>query len=85
MSPDFVYIQINPHDVNYVNRILESYEYLGVLTTLDPTKGICCIHSTADTKDDVRHVLASLAGPVKFLVPLVEEEEPLRLINEEET
>ena len=76
MSPDFVYIQINPHDVNYVNRILESYEYLGVLTTLDPAKGVCCIHSTADTKEDVRRVLASLDVPVKFLVPLVREGEP---------
>lgn len=78
MSPDFVYIQINPHDVNYVNRILESYEYLGVLTTLEPAKGICCIHSTADTKEDVRRVLASLDVPVHFLVPLVREGKPVQ-------
>lgn len=31
-----VYIEIAPSDVNYVNRILEGYEYLGVLTTINP-------------------------------------------------
>ncbi len=82
MSPDFVYIQINPHDVNYVNRILESYEYLGVLTTLDAAKGICCIHSTADTKEDVRRVLSALPVAVRFLVPLISEGEPLRFAEE---
>lgn len=50
MENDAVYIEIDPHDVNYVNRILESYEYLGVLTTLDTRRAVCCIHSTADTK-----------------------------------
>lgn len=31
-----VYIEIDPSDVNYINRIIEGYEYLGILTTLDP-------------------------------------------------
>lgn len=47
MENDAVYIEISPHDVNYVNRILEGYEYLGVLTTLDARRAVCCIHSTA--------------------------------------
>ncbi len=57
---DAVYIEIDPHDVNYVNRILEGYEYLGVLTTLDVTRAVCCIHSTADTKEDVKKILSEL-------------------------
>ena len=28
-----VYIEIPPEEVNYINRIIEGYEYLGVLTT----------------------------------------------------
>ena len=30
-----VYIEIAPGDVNYVNRIMEGYEYLGILTTIE--------------------------------------------------
>lgn len=75
-----VYIRIDPHDVNYVNRILEGYEYLGVLTTLDPKRGICCIHSTADTKEEVRRILGALLVKVAFLVPLINEGERVRFI-----
>ncbi len=67
MENDAVYIEIDPHDVNYVNRILESYEYLGVLTTLDTRRAVCCIHSTADTKNEVREILSGLDIPVRFL------------------
>lgn len=65
---DAVYIEIDPHDVNYVNRILEGYEYLGVLTTIDVSRAICCIHSTADTKADVKEILRELPDVhVRFL------------------
>lgn len=65
---DAVYIMIDPHDVNFVNRILEGYEYLGVLTTIDPARAICCIHSTADTKEEVKEILSELKDiSVKFL------------------
>lgn len=41
-----VYIEIDPSDVNYINRIIEGYEYLGILTTLDPKRATCRINST---------------------------------------
>ena len=67
MENDAVYIEINPHEVNYVNRILEGYEYLGILTTIDPRRAVCFIHSTADTRQDVIDVLTHLDIPVKIL------------------
>lgn len=67
MENDAVYIEISPHDVNYVNRILEGYEYLGVLTTLDARRAVCCIRSTADTRQDVIDILGTLGLPVRFL------------------
>ena len=67
MEPDSVYIELDPHDVNFVNRILEGYEYLGTLTTLDPTRALCCIHSTADTKKEVKDLLGTLNVPIQIL------------------
>lgn len=67
MEPDSVYIELNPHDVNFVNRILESYEYLGTLTTIDPSRALCCIHSTADTKEEVTDILGTLCIPIRIV------------------
>ncbi len=67
MEPDSVYIELDPHDVNFVNRILESYEYLGTLTTLDPSRALCCIHSTADTKEEVVELLGTLEVPIRIV------------------
>ena len=63
-----VYIEIPPDAVNYINRIIEGYEYLGILTTLDPKRATCQINSTADTRDIVIDVLTHLTDvDVKIL------------------
>lgn len=67
MKDDRVYIKLNPKDVNYVNRILEGYEYLGVLTTIDKKLGTCIVNSTADTRDEVIYILTNLDCPVTIL------------------
>ena len=34
MEDSYVYFKISPNHTNYVNRILEGYEYLGVMRPL---------------------------------------------------
>lgn len=68
MDDTRVYIEIPPKAVNYINRIIEGYEYLGILTTLDPKRATCQINSTADTRDIVIDVLTHLTDvDVKIL------------------
>ena len=68
MDDTRVYIEIPPETVNYINRIIEGYEYLGILTTLDPKRATCQINSTADTRDIVIDVLTHLTDvDVKIL------------------
>lgn len=68
MDDTRVYVEIPPEAVNYINRIIEGYEYLGILTTLDPKRATCQINSTADTKDIVIDVLTHLTDvDVKIL------------------
>lgn len=55
-----IYIEIPPEEVNYINRIIEGYEYLGVLTTLNTKRATCQINSTRDTRDTVIDVLTHL-------------------------
>ena len=68
MDDTRVYIEIPPEAVNYINRIIEGCEYLGILTTLDPKRATCQINSTADTRDIVIDVLTHLTDvDVKIL------------------
>lgn len=68
MDDTRVYIEIPLEAVNYINRIIEGYEYLGILTTLDPKRATCQINSTADTRDIVIDVLTHLTDvDVKIL------------------
>lgn len=68
MDDTRVYIEIPPEAVNYINRIIEGYEYLGILTTLDPKRATCQINSIADTRDTVIDVLTHLTDvDVKIL------------------
>lgn len=60
MDDTKVYFEIPREAVNYVNRIIEGYEYLGVLTTLNPARATCQINSTADTRELVIDVLTHL-------------------------
>lgn len=62
-----LYVQLDPRDINYLNRIMEGYEYLGMVTTLDRQAGILRIRCTADTRAEAQQVLENLKISLRFL------------------
>jgi hypothetical protein len=62
-----VFIRVNPRDVNYVNRIMEGYDHLGVVTTVDKTAGLLAVRATPATAADVRLILSRLPVTVEFV------------------
>ena len=65
---DELYIEVPPHMVNYINRIIEGYEDLGVLTTINAKRATCVVHTTKDTKEIAIAVLKSLTEiPIAIL------------------
>lgn len=62
-----VLIRIQPKDVDYVNKIIEAYDGLGLVHTLDRKEAIVVVHVTPDTEADVRDILANLAIDIEFL------------------
>lgn len=62
-----VFIRVAPRDVNYVNRIMEGYEYLGVVTTVDKAGGVLAVRATPDTAAEVRAILAHLPVALEFI------------------
>lgn len=67
-----VYFQVEPTHITYVTRILEGYEYLGVITTIDGKKGIAKVRSTEGTRSLVCQILQSIPIEVKIFedIPL---------------
>ena len=45
----YVYFHIDPKHTNFINRIIEGYEYLGVMTSVD-TSGRCMLRCTPSTR-----------------------------------
>ena len=65
-DPHYVYFQIDRSQTNYVNRILEGYEYVGVMTTVN-TEGLCMIRTTESTRELAKEILQSLPVSVTLL------------------
>lgn len=65
-DPQYVYFQIDQSQTNYVNRILEGYEYVGVMTTVN-TEGLCMIRTTESTRELAKEILQSLPVSVTLL------------------
>ncbi|MBP1763746.1 MAG: hypothetical protein H6Q65_804 [Firmicutes bacterium] len=64
--PSGLLIRVEPCKIDYINRIMEGYEYLGVVTTIDRTGGLLMVRVTPDTADEVRKILSDLPVPVVF-------------------
>ena len=56
----YVFFHLAPKHTNYINRIIEGYEYLGVMTSVD-TSGRCMLRCTPSTKPLAIEVLTSLS------------------------
>lgn len=53
-------IQSRREDIDFINKIIEAYEGIGVVRTISAEKGILNIITTYDFKDFLREVLEDL-------------------------
>ena len=63
----YVYFHIEPKHTNLINRIIEGYEYLGVMTSVDAS-GRCMLRCTPSTRPLALEVLSSLSDCVTIEV-----------------
>jgi len=58
---DFIVeIQINPANIDMLNRILEGAGHLGVMSTLDRQQGLVLIRATEGTAPDLLNLIHNL-------------------------
>lgn len=58
-SYEFI-IKSRKEDIDFINKIMEAYEGLGVVRTLNAKEGDLSIISTDDFKDEVREIIKDL-------------------------
>lgn len=59
-----IYLRVRRQDIAYFKFIVESYEVLGIVRTVDPRVAVIVLLVLDDSLELAREVLAALAGEV---------------------
>lgn len=60
----YIYLQTDPVHIDLLAKIIEAYEHLGVVTTVDRHQGLVVVRGTEHTRPDLLQILANLPFPV---------------------
>ncbi len=62
-----ILLRIPRKDINFLNKIMEGYDNLGVVSTLDPQEGLVMVRVTPDTRREVMKILAEMPFAIEYL------------------
>jgi hypothetical protein len=60
MNKDEVFLQVAPEKIDMLTKLIEAYDNLGVVSTLDPLQGLVIIRATADTLPEIETILDNM-------------------------
>ncbi|WP_294703556.1 DUF4911 domain-containing protein [uncultured Fusobacterium sp.] len=66
-------IQSRKEDIDFINKIVEAYEGIGVVRTVDANAGLVNIISTDDFKDFVKVIVEDLSKNYGIEAKIIEE------------
>lgn len=72
MSYEYI-IQSRKCDIDFINKIIEAYEGIGVVRTLNASKGVISIITTEDFKDFLKTVIIDLDKNYDVEMAIIEE------------
>jgi len=64
---EMILVEVAPHDIDFFNKLLEGYDNLALVTTLDARLGKIALWVTKHAKKDVLAILKCLPVPVHVL------------------
>ncbi len=59
---ELVFVRVEPGRIDWFNKIIEGYDNLALVSTLDPGEGRLCCWVTADMKPILLKLLSKLRG-----------------------
>lgn len=60
-------LKLKPADIDFLNRVFEGYDGLGMVSTLDRKEGLVGIWVTPDTQEEVRLILENFTRELEML------------------
>lgn len=67
MNESTIFLQLNPDEIAYFKFILEGYDGLASVTTIDRKLGLVALCHPASLAEEVRELLSGLACEITFL------------------
>lgn len=55
-----LYAVVEPDKIDMLTKLIEAYDHLGIVSTLDRSRGLVIIRATEDTFHDVEEILQNL-------------------------
>ncbi|NLN87201.1 MAG: DUF4911 domain-containing protein [Syntrophomonadaceae bacterium] len=65
--PDEIYARVEPEKIDMLNKIVEAYDNLGIVSTLDNSSGRVVIRVTRDTWEEMMEILNNLPFPIDVM------------------
>lgn len=62
-----IYARVEPANIDMLSKIIEAYEHLGIVSTLDRRQGLVVIRCTADTVEDMQGILTFLPFTINLI------------------
>jgi len=59
-----ILLSIAPQDIDFLTRVMEGYDGLGIVSTIDPQRGLVGIRVTPDTREEVLEILSHFPRPL---------------------
>ena len=64
MDVDQIYLRVRPRDIAYIKFIIESYEFVGIIRTVDRKEAIIVLLVVPDGRELAKQLLVSLADEI---------------------
>ncbi|UCC66784.1 MAG: DUF4911 domain-containing protein [Deltaproteobacteria bacterium] len=67
-----LFVQIPSREIAFLTFVLDSYEGVATIRTVDPEKGIVELMVSPHQKEEIKEILSSLGDefPIRYLTPL---------------
>ncbi len=63
---DEIYARVEPNKIDMLTKIVEAYDNLGIVSTLDQSSGRVVVRVTRDTWEDMMGILRNLPFPIEI-------------------
>lgn len=67
MLKDQIYAIVSPDKIDLLTKIIEAYDHLAIVSTLDRSQGLVIMRATKDSYNELEEVLANLPFPIELL------------------